>query len=45
MKDQTSDNYDLYKTQRNKCTSIRRKSIKNLLVKKIKTDNEGHFWL
>lgn len=37
-------NYATYKVQRNKCTSLRRKAIKNYFVKKTEADNPREFW-
>ena len=41
----TDANYEAYKTQRNTCTSLRRKAIKRHFVKKsTEPDNPREFW-
>lgn len=45
MRDRTDANYDQYKIQRNICTSLRRKAIKEHFVKKSsKPENPREFW-
>jgi len=38
------DNYAQYKAQCNRCTTIRRKAIKDFFLKKAKAENPGDFW-
>ena len=46
MRDRTDCNYELYKRQRNKCTSLRRKAIKEPFKKKSESgrENPREFW-
>ena len=46
MRDRTDCNYELYKRQRNKCTSLRRKAIKEHFKKKSERgrENPREFW-
>ena len=46
MRDHTDCNYKLYKRQRNKCTSLRRKAIKKHFIKKLESgrENPREFW-
>ena len=40
-----NESYQLYKAQRNKCTSLRRKAIKGIFSKKAaKSENPREFW-
>lgn len=44
-KDRTDSNYQLYKAQRNKCTSLKRKAIKGFFSKKVtQSENPREFW-
>ena len=42
--DRTDAHYALYKEQRNKCTSLRRKAIKAYFLRKSETANPNDFW-
>ena len=45
IKDRTDTNYEQYKIQRNKCTSLRRKAIKQYFLKKsTSSENPREFW-
>ena len=43
-KNKTDENYAVFKSQRNRCTSIRRKSIKQFFVKATQSVNPRDFW-
>ena len=40
----TDNNYELYKAERNTCTSLRRKAIREFFSKKAQADNPWEFW-
>ena len=42
--DRTDANYALYRKQRNKCTSLRRKAIKAYFLNKSETEKPNQFW-
>jgi len=44
IRERNDTDYASYKVQRNKCTSLRRKAIKNYFLKKTKADNPREFW-
>ena len=46
MRDRTDCNYELYRRQRNKCASLRRKAIKEHFKKKSESgrENPREFW-
>ncbi len=44
IRERTDANYAIYKAQRNKCTSLRRKAIKDYFLKKTEADNPREFW-
>ena len=44
IRERTDTNYELYKRQRNICTSLRRKAIKTFFDKKSESENPREFW-
>ena len=44
IRERTDANYELYKRQRNICTSLRRKAIKTFFDKKSESENPREFW-
>ena len=42
--DRTDENYALYRKQRNKCSSLRRKAIKAYFLNKSETEKPNQFW-
>ena len=43
-RDRTDNNYERYKAQRNTCTSLRRKAIREFFSKKAQANNPREFW-
>ena len=44
IRERTDTNYELYKRQRNICTSLRRKAIKTFFDNKSESENPREFW-